>query len=96
MMMMMRKRINKERRTKMTLQKDISKNSKTRLEALRKEFRKRLKEERKSGISSKDFPSMTLEEQRREGLSTEPTLVISFGRRPGPEGFKNTPVEDDD
>ena len=31
--------------------------------------------------SSKDFPSMTLEEQRREGLSTEPTLVISFGRR---------------
>ena len=31
--------------------------------------------------SSKDFPSMTLEEQRREGLSTEPTLIISFGRR---------------
>ena len=31
--------------------------------------------------SSKDFPSMTLEEQRREGLSTEPTLVITFGRR---------------
>jgi len=25
---------------------------------------------------------MTLEEQRREGLSTEPTLIISFGRRP--------------
>ena len=32
--------------------------------------------------SSEDFPSMTLEEQRREGLSTEPTLIISFGRRP--------------
>ena len=31
--------------------------------------------------SSKDFPSMTLEEQRREGLSTEPTLIVSFGRR---------------
>ena len=31
--------------------------------------------------SSKDFPSMTLEEQRREGLSTEPKVVISFGRR---------------
>ena len=31
--------------------------------------------------SSKDFPSMTLEEQRREGLSTEPTVVITFGRR---------------
>ena len=35
----------------------------------------------RSKKSSKDFPSMTLEEQRREGLSTEPTLVISFGRR---------------
>ena len=31
--------------------------------------------------SSKDYPSMTLEEQRREGLSTEPTVVITFGRR---------------
>ena len=31
--------------------------------------------------SSKDFPSMTLEEQRREGLSTEPIVVITFGRR---------------
>ncbi len=31
--------------------------------------------------SSKDFPSMTLEEQRQEGLSTEPTVVITFGRR---------------
>jgi hypothetical protein len=108
MMMMMRKRINKERRTKMTLQKDISKNSKTRLEALRKEFRRRSEERKKSGKSlkgipsltlrnqdgkgkvlrfshqlkkSKDFPSMTLEEQRREGLSTEPTLVISIGKK---------------
>ena len=35
----------------------------------------------RSKKSSKDFPSMTLEEQRREGLSTEPTLIISFGRR---------------
>ena len=65
----------------MKFQEGTSRNSKARLEALRKEFRKRLKEERKSGISSKDFPSMTLEEQRREGLSTEPTVVISFGRR---------------
>ena len=56
-------------------------NSHSRLEALRKEFRRRLEERKKSGISSKDIPSMTLEEQRREGLSTEPTLVISFGQR---------------
>ena len=39
------------------------------------------KDKNRSKKSSKDFPSMTLEEQRREGLSTEPTLVISFGRR---------------
>ena len=57
------------------------KNSKTISEEVRKEFRRRLKEGKKLGKSSKDFPSMTLEEQRREGLSTEPTLVISFGRR---------------
>ena len=35
----------------------------------------------RSKKSSKDFPSMTLEEQRREGLSTEPKVVISFVRR---------------
>ena len=35
----------------------------------------------RSKKSSKDFPSMTLEEQRREGLSTEPSVIISFGRR---------------
>ena len=38
------------------------KNSKERLDALSKEFRRRLKEEKKSGISSKDFPSLTLAE----------------------------------
>ena len=65
----------------MKSQEGKSRNSKARLEALRKEFRRRSKERKKSGISSKDFPSMTLEEQRREGLSTEPTLVISFGQR---------------
>ena len=36
----------------------------------------------RSKKASKDFPSMTLEEQRREELSTEPRLIISFGRRP--------------
>ena len=39
------------------------------------------KDKNRSKKSSKDFPSMTLEEQRREGLSTEPTVVITFGRR---------------
>ena len=39
------------------------------------------KDKNRSKKFSKDFPSMTLEEQRREGLSTEPTLIISFGRR---------------
>ena len=39
------------------------------------------KDKNRSKKSSEDFPSMTLEEQRREGLSTEPTVVISFGRR---------------
>ena len=39
------------------------------------------KDKNRSKKSSKNFPSMTLEEQRREGLSTEPTVVITFGRR---------------
>ena len=80
-MMMMLKRTNKARRTKMTLQKDISKNSKTRLEALRKEFRRRSEERKKSGKSLKGIPSLTLAEQRKLGINTEPTLVVSFGRR---------------
>ena len=82
MMMMMRKRINKERRTKMTLQKDTSKNSKTRLEELLKRFDKYSEEEKKSGKYWRDTPSLTLSEARKLGINTEPTLVISFGRRP--------------
>ena len=39
------------------------------------------KDKNRSKKSSKDFPSMTLEEQRREGLSTGPIVVITFGRR---------------
>ena len=66
----------------MTSQTDTSKSSDRTLEELRKDYRKRLKERKKSGISSKDIPSLTLKEQRREGLSTEPRLIISFGRRP--------------
>jgi hypothetical protein len=57
------------------------KNSKERLEALSKEFRKRLKEERKSGISSKDFPSLTLAEARELGWDTGTTVVVSFGKK---------------
>ena len=66
----------------MTSQTDPSKSSDRTLEELRKDYRKRLKERKKSGISSKDIPSLTLKEQRELGINTEPTLVISFGRRP--------------
>jgi len=57
------------------------KNSKERLDALSKELRKRLKEERESGISSKDFPSLTLAEQKELGLDTGTTVVVSFGKK---------------
>ena len=66
----------------MTLQKDISKNSKTRLEEALKRYDKYLEEEKKSGKYWGDTPSLTLKEQRELGINTEPTLVISFGRRP--------------
>ena len=48
---------------------------------VRAELDRKFKGKDLSKNSSKDFPSMTLEEQRREGLSTEPTVVITFGRR---------------
>ena len=57
------------------------KNSKERLDTLRKEFRRRLKEESKLRISSKDFPSLTLAEQRELGLDTGTTMVVSFGKK---------------
>ena len=57
------------------------KNSKERMDTLRKEFRKRLEEERKLGIFSKDFPSLTLAEQRELGLDTGTTMVVSFGKK---------------
>ena len=65
----------------MASQTDTSKSSDRTLEEMRKDYRKRLKEGKKSGISSKDIPSLTLKEQRELGINTEPTLVISFGRR---------------
>ena len=66
----------------MASQTDTSNSSNRTLEELRKDFRRRSKERKKSGISSKDIPSLTLKEQRELGINTEPTLVISFGRRP--------------
>ena len=66
----------------MTLQKDISKNSKIRLEEAQKRFDKYSEEEKKSGKYLRDTPSLTLKEQRELGINTEPTLIVSFGRRP--------------
>tara|TARA_Y100000996_G_C22223375_1_gene520514 strand:- start:205 stop:387 length:183 start_codon:yes stop_codon:yes gene_type:complete len=57
------------------------KNSKERLDALRKEFRRRLKEERKLRISSNDIPSLTLAEQRELDLDSGTTMVVSFGKK---------------
>ena len=56
-------------------------NSNSRLEALRKEFRRRLEERKKSGKSSKDIPSLTLAELRKLGIDTGTTVIVS-GRPP--------------
>ena len=56
-------------------------NSNSRLEALRKEFRRRKEERKKSGISSKDIPSLTLAELRKLGIDTGTTVIVS-GRPP--------------
>ena len=66
----------------MTLPKDTILPSGKTLRQVRAELELQFKGKDQSKKSSKDFPSMTLEEQRREGLSTEPRLIISFGRRP--------------
>ena len=65
----------------MTFQKDKILPSGKTLGQVRAELKKMYPNGSQSKKSSKDFPSMTLEEQRREGLSTEPTVVITFGRR---------------
>ena len=65
----------------MTLPKDKILPSGKTLRQVQAELDRLFKDKTRSKKSSKDFPIMTLEEQRREGLSTEPTLVISFGRR---------------
>ena len=56
-------------------------NSKTISEEVSKEFCKRLKEGNKLGRSSKDFPSLTLAEQRELGLDIGTTMVVSFGNK---------------
>jgi hypothetical protein len=59
----------------------MMKNSKERLDAISKEFRRRSEERKKSGKSSKDIPSLTLAELRELGLDTGTTMVVSFGKK---------------
>ena len=56
-------------------------NSKARLDEALKRFDKYSEEEKKSGKYLRDTPSLTLSEARKLGIGTEPTMVISFGRR---------------
>ena len=65
----------------MTLPKDTILPSGKTLRQVQANLDRQFKDKNRSKKSSKDFPSMTLEEQRREGLSTEPTLVVSFGKK---------------
>ena len=66
----------------MASQKEIKFPSGKTLRQVQANLDQQFKGKNRSKKSSKDFPSMTLEEQRREGLSTEPRLIISFGWRP--------------
>ena len=65
----------------MTLPKDTILPSGKTLRQVQANLDQLYKGKNRSKKSSKDFPSMTLEEQRQEGLSTEPIVVITFGRR---------------
>ena len=56
-------------------------NSKARLEEALKRFDKYSEEEKKSGKSSKDIPSLTLAEARELGWDTGTTVVVSFGKK---------------
>ena len=56
-------------------------NSKARLEEALKRFDKYSEEEKKSGKSSKDFPSLTLAEARELGWDIGTTVVVSFGKK---------------
>jgi len=65
----------------MALQKDTILPSGKTLRQVRAELERQFKGKNRSKKSSDDFPSMTLEEMRQEGISTEPTMVVSFGRK---------------
>ena len=65
----------------MALQKDTILPSGKTLRQVRAELERQIKGKNRSKKSSDDFPSMTLEEMRQEGISTEPTMVVSFGRK---------------
>ena len=65
----------------MALQKDTILPSGKTLRQVRAELERQFKGKNRSKKSSEDFPSMTLEEMRQEGLSTEPTMVVSFGKK---------------
>ena len=65
----------------MALHKDTILPSGKTLRQVRAELERQFKGKNRSKKSSEDFPSMTLEEMRQEGISTEPTMIISFGRR---------------
>ena len=59
----------------------MMKNSKARLDEALKRFDKYSEEEKKSGISSKDIPSLTLAEARELGWDIGTTVVVSFGKK---------------
>ena len=65
----------------MALHKDTILPSGKTLSQVRANLKRQFKGKNRSKKSSEDFPSMTLEEMRQEGLSTEPTMVVSFGKK---------------
>ena len=65
----------------MTLPKDTLLPSGKTVGQVLKSVKKQYEEQLKSPNSGEDIPSLTLKEQRELGINTEPTLVISFGRR---------------
>ena len=65
----------------MTSQTDTSNSSDRTLKEAQKRFDKYSEEEKKSGKYLRDTPSLTLSEARKLGIGTEPTMVISFGKR---------------
>jgi hypothetical protein len=65
----------------MASQTDTSNSSDRTLEELRKEYRRLSKERKQSKKPFLKAQSLTLKEQSELGINTEPTLIVSFGRR---------------